>query len=250
MTRTDTSNGPAILNGLLSVQIHEELAGLGVTPRAARLLQMAALRQGRLPDALPGVPKAVLAAGVDPTRFQRVVPWNRDRVIEAILTRALRNESLAPRHVEPRSLAEAGQRLFGSWSAAVTAAGLDPKVVLSPPARLSGPRLPQVRTPRRKPAHQPLRFWTRELVIAAIRTRLREGKRMNAWSVTREDGGLYRAARRYLKNWRNALRASGLDPDACCVLPRRKDQSAVARMGEPVTRESQAKDGMRPEGPA
>src|SRR5580692_5814910 len=33
--------------------------------------------------------KAILAAGIDPTRFRRVVPWNRELVIEGILTRAL-----------------------------------------------------------------------------------------------------------------------------------------------------------------
>ena len=40
--------------------------------------------------------KAVVAAGVDPTKLQRVVPWTPERVIESILNRALRNESLSP----------------------------------------------------------------------------------------------------------------------------------------------------------
>ncbi|MGD0094586.1 MAG: hypothetical protein ABSE73_32145 [Planctomycetota bacterium] len=77
--------------------------------------------------------KAVLAAGVDPARLQRVVPWTRERVIEAILTRALRNEPLAAQVTHPRSLVEAGRRFFGSWAAAVEAAGLDPKAAAFAP---------------------------------------------------------------------------------------------------------------------
>lgn len=37
------------------------------------------------------------------------------RLIEAILTRALRSETLVARLVEPRSLVGAGQRFFGGW---------------------------------------------------------------------------------------------------------------------------------------
>ena len=72
--------------------------------------------------------KAVVAAGVDPAKFQRVVPWTRELVIEAILTRALRSDPLTPRYVQPRSLVEAGRRFYGCWSAALAAAGLDPKL--------------------------------------------------------------------------------------------------------------------------
>jgi hypothetical protein len=57
--------------------------------------------------------KAVVAAGVNPTKLQRVIQWNRERVIEAILKHALRNEPLAAELVDPRSLVAAGQRFFG-----------------------------------------------------------------------------------------------------------------------------------------
>ena len=40
----------------------------------------------------------------------------------AILTRALRSQSLTARSVEPRSVVDAGQRIFGSWAGAVAAA--------------------------------------------------------------------------------------------------------------------------------
>jgi hypothetical protein len=107
-------------------------------------------------------------------KLQRVVPWTGERVIEAILTRALRNESLAARCTQPRSLVQAGQRFFGSWAAAMEAAGLDPKAIASRPTP----------APKQTPAttsvigtefiHRPRQPWTREMVIAAIQNRLRQ----------------------------------------------------------------------------
>jgi hypothetical protein len=89
------------------------------------------LRHGDLVSAARRIfgswPKAVIAAGVDPAKLSRVVPWTRERVIEAILTRALRNEPLRTRTVKPRSLVVAGQRIFGCWGAALDASGVDPK---------------------------------------------------------------------------------------------------------------------------
>jgi len=194
--------------------------------------------------------KAVLAAGVDPTRLQRIVPWNQGRVIEAILTRALRNESLAPHDVEPRSLAVAGERLFGNWTAAVTAAGLDLKAIPLLPARPKEPQAPRQRAPRPRAVHQPRQLWTKELVITAIHARLRERKHMNARSLAREDRGLYRAARRHLKNWSNALAAAGLDPDAYRVSPQRKEPPQIPGTREPSSKQSQPTGVVRPDHPA
>ena len=72
--------------------------------------------------------KAILASGVDPAKLRRVVPWTRERVLETLLTRALRNQPVSARLMEPRSIVEAGRRFFGSWSATLEAAGLDPAV--------------------------------------------------------------------------------------------------------------------------
>jgi hypothetical protein len=79
------------------------------------------------------------AAGMAPSRLQRMVRWKRDRVMEAVLTRALRNESLIARRVEPHSLIEAGQRFFGSWATAVAAAALDRKLTHLPPRQKKSP---------------------------------------------------------------------------------------------------------------
>ncbi len=152
--------------------------------------------------------KAAVAAGVDPSRFHRVVPWNRERVIEAILTRELRNEPLVARLVEPRSLVEAAHRFLGSWSGALTAAGLDPKVAeLAPRRRKYGQRIRRSRT---KSAGAP---WTKERVIEEIQARLREQRPVHAWAVSRDHSGLYSAGRRLIGTWDDALRAAGLDAD-------------------------------------
>lgn len=69
--------------------------------------------------------KAVYAAGVDPEKLKRTSAWTRERVIEGILVRAIKSESLQRQIVRPRALVDAGTKLFGSWKAALAAAGID-----------------------------------------------------------------------------------------------------------------------------
>lgn len=186
--------------------------------------------------------KAVLAAGVDPTKLQRVVPWSRERVIEAILTRTLRNEPLVARLIEPRSLVDAGHRFFGSWRAAVSAAGMDPRVTELPPRRKKKPArvLARVATPKRPRKQPPV--WTDERILQAIVDRVREGKRINSWAVSRDHASLYRTARRHFGTWDAAIRAAGFDP-----LEHRRDRGVAPRSGPSDVRRSQRNDAVRPE---
>ncbi|MGD0464539.1 MAG: hypothetical protein ABSB74_18795, partial [Tepidisphaeraceae bacterium] len=78
--------------------------------------------------------KAVIVAGVDPLKLRRVAPWSRERIIEAILKRALNSEPLGRQTTMPRSLADAGARVFGDWGSALMAAGIDPKRYVCPSA--------------------------------------------------------------------------------------------------------------------
>lgn len=190
--------------------------------------------------------KAVLAAGVKPTRLQRVVPWNAERVIETILTRALRNESLVARLVEPRSLVEAGQRFFGNWPAAVSAAGLDPASTVLPPRRKKPSRPAKVRDKRTKMNEGNHTPWTKERVIAALHARLGEQKPMHSTAVAKDNPSLYHAARRHLRGWSDAMRAAGLDPHRYrCG---RGKQSAVGE--NMVSHESHGEEALRPDRPA
>jgi hypothetical protein len=156
--------------------------------------------------------RAILASGVDPARLRRVVPWTRERVLETLLTRALRNQPVSARLMEPRSIVKAGRRFFGTWSAALEAAGLDPAVaaVRRDPTEAAAMASSLAGTRR---APQLRLSWTPEKVVAAIRARLLQQKPLTAVSLQREELPLYCAARRQFKNWRGALLAAGLCPD-------------------------------------
>lgn len=186
--------------------------------------------------------KAVVAAGVDPGRMQRVIRWTRERVIEAILTRALRSEPLVARLIDPRSLVDAGQRFFGSWQAAVAAAGMDPRAVVMPPRRTKQPRRGTNRGRSSAESRRTPKVWTSERIIKVLKDRVREGAGINAWAVSCEEPSLYRAGRRRFQSWDGAIRAAGFDPSE-----HRRDRSVARRAGGPVARKSQREEGLRPD---
>jgi hypothetical protein len=176
--------------------------------------------------------KAILASGVDPAKLRRVVPWTRERVLETLLTRALRSQPVSARLMEPRSVVEAGRRFFGSWSATLEAAGLDPSVATVRPSPTNAPvTAPSITGARRA---QPLKLsWTPDKVVAAIRARLLQQKPLNAVAIQREEMRLYCAARRHFKDWRSALLAAGLCTDEHRLIPRRPPKLSVSGLTSP-----------------
>lgn len=179
--------------------------------------------------------KAVVAAGVDPNRLKGIVPWTKPRIVEAILLRALNGEPLGSQSVKPGSLSKAAAREFGSWPAALRAAGLNPQE-LAPRARDGDIQSVAVVGEAEKPAaliwpsqrandrapglsgstgSRQYRRWRTDEVLSAIRSRTAEKKRMNAAAVADEDGSLYRVAARRYGSWNAALQAAGLDPHEC-----------------------------------
>lgn len=181
--------------------------------------------------------KAVVAAGVDPAKLRRVNPWTRDRIIEEILTRAINNKALGASTVTPRSISEAGRRIFGSWKAALAAAGIDPaRHAFKPTVPGDMPAFIASGATSTQPSdlndiniiprfeRPPGQSWTAEGVIAGIHLRLRNGRPINAKSVYRDDRPLYRAATRRHGNWRNAMIAAGLNPA--------EHQTRAARLAE------------------
>jgi hypothetical protein len=185
--------------------------------------------------------KAVIAAGVNPAKFQRVVPWTPERIIEAILTRALRNESIVARSVQPRSLVEAGHKFFGNWMAAVKAAGLDAN--FASVSRVPSP--PEVAGP--DTVHKPGQPWTNQRIVAAIHARLRLQKPMNSYALYKQDRGLHHAAKRHYGNWRNALLAAGLNPEDHRRIPGRKGGMRMSVIPNETAQKSQAIAVVRPE---
>lgn len=168
--------------------------------------------------------KAVIAAGVDPSKLIRAGPWTRDRVIEAILKRALNNEPLGSRLVQPRSLVDAAVSIFGTWEGALAAAGLDPKqyirrrICSGSPSSVNRPAGHDRLTSSQKKAvgstntRTERQRWSHPEVLQAILARIREQRHMNAAAVRREDISLYRAASKRHRSWFRALQAAGLNP--------------------------------------
>lgn len=157
-------------------------------------------------------PKAVAAAGVAPMILRRAPRWTRDGVVQAILARVLESAPLGSRTVRPRSLFMAGRRYFGSWRAALVAAGVPPPLAFGPSPGATGAS----ESPGPAPAAPPLRpgqIWTPQSVLDAILARLREHKPLNANAVYADHRSLYRAGEKRFGNWRKALISAGLNPD-------------------------------------
>jgi hypothetical protein len=130
-----------------------------------------------------------------------VNPWTRERVVEAILKRALAGQPLKGRERDLRLLVEAGVRLFGSWPAAIKAAGVHEAVLTALPAPARKKSVPPVR---------PHIEWSAERIQTTIHERRQAGKRVNASAVKREQHSLFLAAKRVYGNWNLALIAAGL----------------------------------------
>jgi hypothetical protein len=128
---------------------------------------------------------ALEAAGVEPSD---VLPerreWSRQSVIDEIQNRRRQGLSLAYGASHNGRLGEAGRRWFGSWGAALTAAGI--------PGRY-GPR----------------QRWSRRRILDELRTWRERGT-----IPTRRQVGaaLQGAAQRHFGSWHAALIAAGIEP--------------------------------------
>ncbi len=164
--------------------------------------------------------KAVMAAGIDPQRMRRSPAWSKERIIEGILTLELRNEPLERRLVQPRALVDAGTRRFGSWKAALAAAGVKPAASLShvqhgddSATNTSQPRASSYDPTEVMPSlHRPHTHWATNEILEAIRHRVRNSQPVFATVMFDENPPLYCAAIRRFGNWGNALLAAGLEP--------------------------------------
>jgi hypothetical protein len=125
---------------------------------------------------------ALKAAGLESSqRF-----WTESRVVTKIQDRYIAGAPLTAPALVERSLAVAAKRRFGSWPAAIEAAGLQNKIALK-------------ELPRR---------WSRELVIQEILAWYRSGRPLT--EVHTSSGPLSSAANNWFGSWRAALCAAGL----------------------------------------
>ena len=120
--------------------------------------------------------------------------WTPESVLAALAARldsgALLNYQAVVR--EDEALTGAARRLFGSWDAAITAAGLDPQKI-------------------KRPSPIERERWDRSRVLVEIQQRRETGLSLSAHDVQVEHAKLYGAAVHYFGSWKAAVEALGED---------------------------------------
>lgn len=113
---------------------------------------------------------------------------------------------------EDPSLLGAGRRYFGSWPAALNAAGIPPQTRACSDRR-----------------HQ-RGYWNRESIAQAIRRHAEEGHPLHAHAMQKRDNSLVCAATYHFGSWSEALRHAGFDPDAIRGARRYTSESIIAEI--------------------
>jgi hypothetical protein len=139
--------------------------------------------------------RAVEEAGIDYANVLRRPRWTRMRIIALIKAAKRKGEDLHWGAVITRkdefgkaAFASLQKRLFGRWSRALHAAGLDADDV----ARY--------------------RRWDKNLIAFEIKSRAAEGDDLNSGAVQQEDPGLHAAAIRHFGSYDSALKRAKLTP--------------------------------------
>ncbi len=135
---------------------------------------------------------AIEFAGLNYDDIRRYKSWTKPRILDRIRELHTQGEDLSWRHVsmivDPQLAAAATKRKhFGSWKAAVAAAGLDYGTI------------------RR------YQEWDEDSIIGRVNELHSKGVDLNAKSMEEYDITLITAARRRFDSWDRALTASGLD---------------------------------------
>jgi hypothetical protein len=178
--------------------------------------------------------QALTFAGFDPENIRRRMSWSKDSLIEAIRllhlngvslnTRAIdHDDSLRTRRILKKQFKidisghavftrAISPQYFGSWDAALLAAGLDPSRIRRDHGVMQWRR-------------------SRHLILEAVRILYEKGVDLNAGAIQRDlsektknilkeyfglaisGKAVYLAGRRAFKSWDNALRLIGLDPE-------------------------------------
>jgi molybdenum-dependent DNA-binding transcriptional regulator ModE len=171
-------------------------------------------------------------------RTARHKTWSHEKVLAAL------RKWNSPRVPPGNALHIAAFKYFGSWKRAVKAAGIHYDIVRTTRKQaecrarrwarrhgaLSYSKLNATNIKLRRLLHNKFggieaaartlglpyepayAKWTPQRVLDGIRERVRQGKRVRAMVMFREEGTLYKWGIRFFKSWDRALRACGLDP--------------------------------------
>jgi len=138
---------------------------------------------------------ALDAAGIPSMNHRKLKPtgyWTKEKIIHEIQSRC--RQGFSPQHDAARKesgpLEAAAQKMFGSWYAAVEAAGFN----------VDGIR-----------KFRPVGYWSRDEVAREI-LRLRElNEDVSLVSIRETNGALYNGARRAFGSWKRAVESAGFD---------------------------------------
>nr|CAA9212763.1 hypothetical protein AVDCRST_MAG63-55 [uncultured Armatimonadetes bacterium] len=166
-------------------EVEEDLSYSGMARENLSLLRAATRYFGTWQE-------AVEFAGLNYDEIRKYKVWTDKRITERIRELHARGEDLSWRHVslglDPSLAAAATKKShFGSWKAALEAAGLNYDDI------------------RR------YQDWNDDEVLRRVRDLYAQGKRLNAKTMEQENITLITAARRRFPSWDRALAAAGLD---------------------------------------
>ncbi len=166
-------------------ETQQDLSYSGLSRENLPLLRAAARHFG-------SYPLAIAAAGLNYDDLRRYRHWTNERITDRLQELVSQGADLSWRHVstklDPTLAAAAVKRHhFGSWRAALEAAGLDYDTI--------------------RRYHD----WDEKEVVRRIRERHARGELLHAKALEREDTALITAARRRFPAWHASLTAAGLD---------------------------------------
>jgi len=167
-------------------ELHRQ--GVDLSPTGIQKTHSALFSSARSKSHFGNWRAAILAAGLDYEEIKRGGDvWMKEDILQGIREAYARGEDILGAEFKERNkklyLAACAKRYFGSWKAAILAAGLDYESIRG------------------------RRFWNRERIIEKIIELNRQGEKL-IWSwLDRTHPDLYRAARRKenFGSWRNAL---------------------------------------------
>jgi hypothetical protein len=204
------------------VRIIRELRGLNRSGKKISYNALAKTHQALLSAAayhFGSYRRAVQQAGLDYANVLRRPWWTRKKIIELIKKARRKGEDLHWSAVSRRgdllgkgALASLQPRLFGKWSRALHAAGLDADDISR------------------------YQRWDRNTVVFELKGRAKDGEVMSSGALQKENAALHAAAVRYFHSYDAALKAARLDPSD--FRQRRKwDAPAVLREIKAIKKE-------------
>lgn len=144
--------------------------------------------------------------------------WTPADVTAAISIRQATGQPLnyAAVVADDEALTGAARKRFGSWPAALAAAGIDPEAV---------------KREARQTAHKrPPGYWSEARVIAVIQEAARAGQDLSVHRMQQVDAGLVATAQRLFGGWDAALRAAGYAPDLIRRAGAWTEEAIIARI--------------------